>query len=340
MDERIHRVLSAIVETYIGNPDPVGSRFVTKKYAFNLSPATIRNIMADLEEMGFLRQPHTSAGRIPTDKGYRFYVDSLPFRDHTEDPEVIRNLRRHLEIFRKDVAGLLEETTRTLSSLSHYLAVAIAPKPEKTTLRGITLIRYRMDQVVATLITDEGVIQNRIIGLDPAISTAELAKISDYLNREFSGYTLDEIRSRVLHEMRCEKDRCDSLIAKAVQVCTEALSLDTGDVFISGLSEVLDLPDFADLEKIKKILRTIEDKHTIIRLLDALAGSDGVRVVIGSENTATEMLQMSMVVATYKEAGRPAGTIGVIGPTRMDYGKVISIVDTTARYLTAVLTEK
>jgi heat-inducible transcriptional repressor len=329
-----------VVESYITNPDPVGSRFVTKKYAFNLSPATIRNIMADLEDMGFLQQPHTSAGRIPTDKGYRFYVEHLsrhetsPELYHTE--EVIQRLQN----IKSDINALLKETSKALSTVSHYLGVVLSPRPEKTTLKGINLFRYREGQVMAVFLTDEGTVQNKCISLDADLSQKDLNRISDYLNSEFAGLTIDEIRVRIMREMRDDKALCDTLIAKAMTICRQALYCDSGDVFISGLSEVLGLPDFSDLQRIKEISRTIEDKHFVIKLLDTLVQSDGVTVVIGSENPASDMKKLSMVVSSYSEGDRPIGTIGVIGPTRMDYLKAITIVDTAAKCLTRLLSVK
>jgi heat-inducible transcriptional repressor len=340
LDERIHRVLWAVVESYITSPDPVGSRFVTKKYAFNLSPATIRNIMADLEDMGFLQQPHTSAGRIPTDKGYRLYVDYLSKKESSPDIARIPEIIQRLENIRNDINALLQETSRALSTVSHYLGVALSPRPEKTTLRGINLFRYKEGQVMTVLLTDEGIVRNKCIQLNEDLSQRDLNRISDYLNSEFSGLTMDEIKTRILREMQRDKALCDTLISKAIAICREALYFDYVDVFISGLSEVLGLPDFSDLQRIKEISRAMEDKHLIIKLLDTLSQSEGVKVVIGSENSASEMKKLSLVVSTYNEGDRPIGTIGIIGPTRMDYLKAISIVDTAAKFLTRVLSEK
>lgn len=339
-DERIYKVLWAVVESYITNPDPVGSRFVTKKYAFNLSSATIRNIMADLEDMGFLRQPHTSAGRVPTDKAYRFYVDYLTQKEGTGDANLMDEIIRKLENIRTDINALLKETSRTLSTFSHYLGVALPPNPNNTTLKGINLFKYKERQVMVVLMTDEGIVRNKVIPLDPDLTQHDLNRISEYLNSEFIGQTLDEIKSSVLRDMYRDKALCDTLISRAVRICREALSFDPGDIFISGLHEVLGLPDFSDIQRIKEISKAIEDKHLIIKLLDMLPRSEGVRVLIGSENPASEMRKLSMVVSSYREGDRPIGTIAIIGPTRMDYMKVITIVDTTAKFITRILSER
>jgi len=339
-DDRVYKVLWAVVESYITSPDPVGSRFVTKKYAFNLSPATIRNIMADLEDMGLLHQPHTSAGRVPTDKGYRLYVDTLYQREDLQDKYDVEETMRKLENIRSDINLLLREASRALSTASHYLGVTLSPRPEKTTLSGINLFRYREGQVMVVMLTDEGIVKNKCIATDTALTQRDLNRISDYLNSEFAGLTLDEIRTRLLREMHRDKMLCDTLISRAIWICREALSFEYGDLFISGLSEVLGLPDFSDLQRIKEISRAIEDKHLIIKLLDTLSESDGVSVVIGSENPASEMKRLSMVVSSYREGERPIGTIAIIGPTRMDYSRVICIVDRTAKFITKVLSER
>jgi heat-inducible transcriptional repressor len=176
--------------------------------------------------------------------------------------------------------------------------------------------------------------------MDVDLTQRDLNRISDYLNAEFAGLTMDEIRARIVSEMQRDKALCDTLISRAMTICRQALYFDYGDVFISGLSEVLGLPDFSDLQRIKEISRAIEDKHLIIKLLDTLSRSEGVKVVIGSENPASELKKLSMVVSTYKEGDRPIGTIGIIGPTRMDYLKAITIVDTAAKFLTRVLSER
>lgn len=343
LEDRTYQVLWAVVDSYITNFDPVGSRFVTKKYDFNLSPATIRNIMADLEDMGFLHQPHTSAGRVPTDKGYRVYVDSFFSKTGIEDPLLADELARGLENIRNDMNFLLGETTYMLSSLSHYIGVALSPKPEKSTFKRINMVRHKENAVAITLLTDEGVIQNKFIRLDPELtdlSTNDLNRISGYLNSEFSGYALGDIKTLMLKEMRREKELCDTLISRAMKICEEALYFGNGNIFISGFSEALGLPDFSDLERIKEFSRAIEDKHMIIKLLDMLSESDGVMVLIGSESPSKEMKKLSMVVSNYKEGDRAVGTIGIIGPTRMDYQKAIRIVATTATFITRTLSER
>jgi heat-inducible transcriptional repressor len=341
LSERSRKVLCAVVQSYIDFPDPVGSRVVTKRYSFGLSPATIRNIMADLEEMGFLTQPHTSAGRVPTDLGYRFFVDSL-IAERSPDSDIgilLQNLYEKLESLRNDIESLLSETTRSLSLISHYLGIAMSPTSDTTTLRKINLLKYEPDKIAAILFTDDGLIKNRVVSLDSEISQKDLNRIAAYLNAEFSGYTFDQIKQRILREMSREKMRCDSLISRAMRICREALHFQS-DLFVSGLSAVLDLPDFADLKKIRELSKAIEDKHMIVKILDRLSEAEGVQVVIGSENSMDEMKKLSIVVSPCREDDRPVGVVGIIGPTRMNYAKAIYIVENTAKFITKMLARR
>jgi len=342
LSERSKSVLYAVVQSYINSPDPVGSRVVTKRYSFGLSPATIRNIMADLEEMGFLTQPHTSAGRVPTVMGYRFYVDSLLTETgHHANMEILHGLYRKLESLKNDIDLLLSETTKNLSILSHYLGIALSPLPDMTTLIRVNLLKYRADKVAAVLFTDEGMIKNKVISLEADITQKDLNRIEAYLNAEFSGQTFDEIRLKVIREMSRDKMRCDTLISKAMKICREAItSFPRSELFVAGLSEVIGLPDFADLRKIRELSRAIEDKHTIIKLLDELTVSEGVQIIIGSENTTDEMRELSIVASSCKEGDKPIGVVGIIGPTRMNYARAMYIVDNTAKFISRMLAGK
>jgi len=341
LSERSKKILYAVVQSYINYPDPVGSRIVTKRYSLGLSPATIRNIMADLEEMGYLIQPHTSAGRVPTDLGYRFYVDSLVNEGDLNsniEIEILQGLYRRLEILKNNIELLLSETTKSLSLLSHYLGVAMSPTPDMTTLRKINLLKYNADKVAVVLFTDEGNIKNKIIAVDSEISQKDLNRIATYLNSEFSGYTFDEIRIKLVKEMAKEKTRCDYLISKAMRICREALCFPLNELFVSGLSEVLDLPDFSDLKTIRELSKAVEDKHNIIKLLDKMSETEGVQILIGSENEQDQMRRLSLVASPCREGGRPVGVVGIIGPTRMNYSKAIYIVENTAKFISRMIT--
>jgi heat-inducible transcriptional repressor len=297
--------------------------------------------MADLEEMGYLIQPHTSAGRVPTDLGYRFYVDSLVNEGDLNsniEIEILQGLYRRLEILKNNIELLLSETTKSLSLLSHYLGVAMSPTPDMTTLRKINLLKYNADKVAVVLFTDEGNIKNKIIAVDSEISQKDLNRIATYLNSEFSGYTFDEIRIKLVKEMAKEKTRCDYLISKAMRICREALCFPLNELFVSGLSEVLDLPDFSDLKTIRELSKAVEDKHNIIKLLDKMSETEGVQILIGSENEQDQMRRLSLVASPCREGGRPVGVVGIIGPTRMNYSKAIYIVENTAKFISRMIT--
>ena len=337
LDDRSRKVLFAVIQCYTSSPGPVGSRAVTKKFSFGLSPATIRNIMSDLEEMGLLSQPHTSAGRVPTDNGYRYYVDSMQAEQQMISDDFLRALNRKWEILKRDINSFLIEAAKMLSTLSHYIGITMPPGSGTTTLNRIEMIKFRKDLIGVVLFTDEGIIRNRMISLERDISQRNLNRIVEYINARFAGHTLEEIRQRISGEMEREKVLCDSLITEAMKICSEAISSSAENVYVSGISEMLALPDFSDIERIKELLRTIEDKHIMIGLLNKISESDGIQVFIGSENELTEMKKFSLVAATYKEGNRPIGAVGILGPTRMNYARAISIVDLTATYITDIL---
>ncbi len=337
LDERNKRVLFAVIQCYINTPGPVGSRVVTKKYSFGLSPATIRNIMSDLEEMGYLRQPHTSAGRVPTDIGYRYYVDSINSEERLVDEDFVGELGRRVELLKKDIDAFLDEAAKMLSSLSHYIGITMSPNSGSTTLTRLELIKYRNNRVAVVLFTDEGLIKNTVVTMDSDVSQRDLNRIASYINSEFSGRTIEEIRKVVVNDLAREKVICDGLISQAMKICNAVFSSSPGNIYISGLSEVLALPDFCDVDRIKELLKTIEDKRIVVGLLDKIADAEGPQVFIGSENPLDEMKKFSLVAATYREGKRPIGAVGIIGPTRMNYPQAISIVDMTAKYITRML---
>jgi heat-inducible transcriptional repressor len=347
LDERTKQVLYAVVQSYINNPEPVGSRLVTKKYPFCCSPATIRNIMADLEDLGFLGQPHTSAGRIPTDKGYRFYVNSLSDKGlngflHSSEEEdnaprlyhekIANEFTKKIESMRNDMSRVFTEATNMLSSMSNYVGIALPPKPGNTTFNRIEFIKYKGDRIAVILITDEGIIKNSIISADP-ISQEDLNRIANYLNAEYSGYSLDDIRKTLIKRMRHEKTVWDKLIAHAIKMYEQTITSDGDDIFVSGLYNVMNLPDFSDISRIKEMARAIKDKHLILKLLDEVSNAEGVQVMIGNENHAEEMRNLSIVASSYKEGDRPMGVIALIGPKRMNYPQAICMVDAVAKCL-------
>ncbi len=337
LDERSGQILQAVIQLYISSPGPVGSRAITKKFPIGLSSATIRNIMSDLEEMGFLRQPHTSAGRVPTDVGYRFYVDTLTTEKTDADEELVSEMNRKLDLIRRDVDTFLDNASRMLSELSHYVGISVAPNANRTILSRIELVPYRRNQIAVVLFAEEAIIRSKIISVEQEMSRSDLNRLSDYINERFSGYSLDAVRKTIIEEISSERVICDSLISEATRICRDVLAISDSDIFISGLSEMVNLPDFCDINRIRGLLKTLEDKNIILGLLDKIADTEGTQVFIGSENPLDEMKQFSLVASTYRDGNRPVGTIGIIGPTRMNYSQAITLVDTTARFITEIL---
>jgi len=342
LNERSRNILRAIVNSYIANAEPVGSRTVTKRYDLGISPATVRNIMADLEEMGFLAQPHTSAGRIPTDKAYRFYIDTLL---------EVRGIPRQQEqqIFnyplpRDDFKHLMQETTRLLSAISHYVGVVMAPKPEETVYKHIEFVRISGGRALAIFVSNAGTVHNRMVALDEDVTQKELDRAAAFLNREMSGKNLREIRARILNIMEEERNRYTKLLMDLMKAGHDAMAQDSandeGELFVGGMTEFFNIPDFRDIEKMKELFLAFEEKHRLLKLLDKAMDAEGVQVFIGAENPYFDVSGVSLVVAKYRGEGNLVGTLGVIGPSRMPYNTVIPLVDCAAKVLSKLISEK
>jgi len=341
ISERNKKILWAIIQSYIALKGPVGSSTVTKRYPLGLSPATVRNTMAELEELGYITQPHTSAGRIPTEKGYRLYVNTLLTKNLHINKSLLQRLSNRLRLIEKDVNRLIKETSRTLSIFSNYLGIVTPPKADEITLKYIKFIKHEGNKVLGVLISNEGVIKNKVIVLEDTLTQKQLDKINNYLNDALTGLTLREIRTEILTQISQEKTICDKLISNALRLCNNVITWETEYMYYTGeISGATNLPDFATMKQIKEIFKAIEDKHLMVKLLDKMAASGCVQVFIGSENILSEVKEFSLVASTYNERGRPLGTIGVIGPTRMNYEKVIQIVDFTAKTLTQIFSER
>jgi len=337
ISERMRHVLKNIIEDYILTAGPVGSRTVSKTSRLHLSPATIRNIMADLEELGLIFQPHPSAGRIPTEKGFRFYVDSIldvhALSDQEQQEIRIRYLSHQIEA--KD---LFREACRILSSSSHYLGIVWAPRMSAVVLQHIEFVKLKKYLVLAILVSTAGLVQNRMIEIDEDLSQSELDHLSNYMNRLLSGLTLHQAREKLLEQMKVEKNVYDRLFEQALKLGERALSsIDETDVFIEGRINILNEPEFCNISRMTDLFRAFEEKATMVRLLDKLMEPKGVQIAIGSESQVQEMEGCSLVTSTYGCSGIVWGALGVIGPRRMNYSRVIPLVDYTAKLLTEVL---
>jgi heat-inducible transcriptional repressor len=337
LSERMKRVLEIIIEDYILTAEPVGSRKISKQSNLSLSPATIRNIMSDLEELGLLSQPYTSAGRIPTERGLRFYVDAIIDVHELSDQEQqeIRSkyLGHHIE-----GPNLFRETSRILSLSSHHLGIVWTPRMSSVVLQHIEFVKLRRHLVLAVLVSTTGLVHNRIVEVEENFSQSELDHLSDYLNSFLAGLTLYQVREKLLEQMRVAKNAYDLLLEQALRLGEKAFSsIDDTDVFIEGRTNILNEPEFGSVSRMTDLFRTFEEKTTMVKLLDKFMDPKGVQIAIGSESQVQEMETCSVVTSTYSCGGEVLGVLGVIGPRRMNYSRVIPLVGYTARLLTEIL---
>ena len=338
LSPRSRQILEAIVEDYIATAEPVGSSAVARRHALTLSSATVRNVMANLEEMGLLTSPHTSAGRIPTEKAYRFYVDSLVGLRQVSREEKRQIIRR----CRQSGAGLpeiLKETSRTLSSLSNYMGIVVAPSFTADIFRQIEFLRIGHRRVLAILVSTNGLVQNRLIETVDDIPENDLLRMSNYLNELMQGLTISQARERILAEMKSEKVQYDTMMSQALHISEQAVSAGGEEIFVEGQTRILDQPEFSDAGRMKEIFRAFEQKGQMLQLLNRCMNADGVQIYIGSETPVSQSAGVSLVTSRFVTANNTVGLLGVIGPTRMGYSSVIPIVDYTARLVSRLLSE-
>jgi heat-inducible transcriptional repressor len=337
LNGRMKEVLRMVIEDYIYTAEPVGSMTISRKSDLHLSPATIRNIMSDLEEMGLLFQPHTSAGRVPTEKGFRFYVDYI-LDIHDLSGVEKREIRSRYSIYHSEGQDLFRGTCQVLSASSHCLGVVWAPRLSELVLQHIKFVKLRKYLTLVILVSSTGIVQNRIIEMDEDLSQSELDHLSDNLNGLLSGLTLQQVREKLFDRMRMEKHAYDRLFQQAITLGGKAFSsFDETDVFIEGRTNILSEPEFGNISIMTDLFRAFEEKATMVKLLDKCMAPRGVRISIGSESQVQEMETCSLVTSTYGCQGRIWGALGVIGPRRMNYSKIIPLVDYSARLLSEIL---
>ena len=331
LDDRAKLLLKALVERYIADGQPVGSRTLSKASGLELSPATIRNVMSDLEELGLIASPHTSAGRIPTNRGYRLFVDTML----TVQKGELLTQRLAPDQPQKVIAN----AANMLSSLSHYVGVVMAPK-RASVFRHIEFLRLSEKRVLLIIVSPEGDVQNRVIFTEADYSQGQLLEASNYLNAHYAGMAIEQVRLRVKQELVNLQSEIASLMQAAVQMSSEALSEDEGDVVISGERNLLSVSDFSsDMGNLRQAFDLFEQKTQLMRLLDVSSQAEGVRIFIGGESQFVPMQELSVVSAPYEVDGHIVGTLGVIGPTRMPYERMIQIVDITSKMVGNALSQ-
>lgn len=337
LSERSRLILQAIIEDYTVTGEPVGSRTLSRRAGINLSPASVRNVMADLEELGYIYSPHTSAGRVPTDKGYRYYVASL-LRVRQLSREVREHLRRECQFRDLDTEGLLREAGRILSATSNYTGLVMVPRFTSTVFRRIEFVRLAETRVLVVFITQAGIVQHKLIEVNEPLTQGELDEVTNYLNQEFSGLSIQEIKGRIANQMAQERALFDSLQRRALLLSSYVLQYDLGgQVFVEGASNILEQPEFADLSTMKRLLRTFDQKTLLVELLDKAQQVEGVQILIGSADIHSEIEGCSLVTSCYTSNRGTTGILGVLGPTRMPYAMVIPLVDFAASLISDIL---
>lgn len=335
LEERSAKLLCAIVENYIQTTEPVGSRTLSKILDIGISPATIRNIMADLTEQGFLDQPHTSAGRVPTHLAYRFFVNRG--MGQTVLPEEVRRvIERAIQESSQGLVSLLNSTSRLIARLTQFTGLVASPRISQTRLRVIEFLKIRNRQIFVVLITQSNMVHHKIIEVSEDLSQEFLNSISLSLNRQFETENLDNVRQQVLSSLTEDHEKYDQLLAQAVRLSKKAFDLtEERDLYVDGQSFIV--REFNDIEKTQRLLEALEEKFTLIGLMDGTLGDSGVCVTIGQENLNENFRACSLVTANYHNGSHVLGAIGVLGPTRMDYSRVIPIIDYTAKTLSAAI---
>lgn len=334
LEPRAKILLKTLIERYIAEGQPVGSRALSKLSSLDISPATIRNVMADLEEMGFVASPHTSAGRIPTPKGFRVFVDTLltvqPINEESQT-DIQNGLQVH------SPQKIIANAAQMLSSLSQFAGVVLAPRHELA-FRQIEFLRLSEKRILLIIVSLTGDVQNRLLLTEVDYTPQQLIEAANYINQNYSGMHLHDIRSRIHLELQQLHQNLSKLMAAAIDASDEALSEDNETVVISGEKNLLEVSDLTyDITSLRRLFELFEQKTEIMKLLDVSLKASGIQIYIGGDSQLVPMEEMSVVTAPYHVNGNIVGTLGVIGPTRMAYQRVIPIVDITARLLSSAL---
>lgn len=341
LDERSKRILRELIVIYCETGEPVGSRTLARKGGMELSPATVRNVLADLEEMGYIHQPHTSAGRIPTDKGYRFYVNYL-MRSHGLNSGQREYIQSAYSDAGSNFEGLLSLTTNLLAHLSRQIALAVAPNLDLMILENIDFVPISSTRLLAVLVTRGGVVTNKIVDLDEAVTYEEITRIANYIRSKFSGLTLPAIRRKLLEMMKLEQTQYDQLLKRTAMIGQKTLA-NLGDVdhlFVNGASKVVSYPEFSDVERTRDLLAALEEKSRIVRILTKCIEGEGIHIFIGEENRTEDLKDMSLISSPYCYGDQAVGTVAILGPTRMEYARIIPLVDHIAKVVSNILSKE
>jgi heat-inducible transcriptional repressor len=338
VDPRAQYLLKTLIERYIIDGQPVGSRVLSRQSGLELSPATIRNVMADLEEMGFITSPHTSAGRVPTAKGYRFFVDSLLVVKPLDEGE-ISELQDQLQADRPQ--ALVSAAAQLLSQLTQFAGVVATPRRREPSFRHIEFLRLSERRVLLIIVTPDGDVQNRILHTDRLYTPSQLIEASNFFNDHYAGQPFAAIRGLLADELKQLREDVVGLMTAAVDAGAAALADSRDDLVVSGEKNLLSASDLAsNMDRLRRLFEVFEQKTSLLHLLDLSQRAQGVHLFIGGESGLAPLDECSVITAPYEIDGQVIGTLGVIGPTRMAYERVIPIVDVTARLLSNALTQQ
>ncbi len=334
LDERKRFILKAIIDDYIFSAEPIGSRTIARKYNMGVSPATIRNEMADLEEMGYLEQPYTSSGRVPSDKGYRFYVDFLMKDEKLTEKEI----SLISGVFKKkitEIEDIIEQATRVLSDMTNYTSVVLGPQLKKSSLKHLQILPIDEGKALVVVVTNTGLVEHCFIKVPKEFKRSELSRISNLINYKVQGLSINKITPSLLSELKAEIINTGDVIDLVMNITIQSLNtLNENKIYLGGATNLLSHPEFKDIDKAKNFLLFLEEKQVLYDILtETLFSNEDLVVTIGSENKYKWVQDCSLITATYKIGGKTVGIIGVLGPTRMEYSKVISVVD----YITLIM---
>ena len=340
MDERKSKVLHAIINDYVTTAEPVGSRTIARKYHLGVSPATIRNEMADLEELGYIEQPHTSAGRIPSDRGYRYFVDCLMETYEVTQSEQGR-IRQAFERKVREIEILIQHTAKLLSETTNYASLVSGPQVREAVFQNLQLVPVGEGRALLVMVTDSGFVEDQVIELPVEITLMELQKISGVMNEKLRGKTLEQVGRGLLRELQSELIRYQALMDQTLAFLEEKMAAGGQErVYVGGASNILSQPEFRDISKVRKLIRALEQDKVVHDILDGPGGEHRVVISIGEEIRYREMQDCSLVSATYRVGDRIIGRIGVLGPKRMEYAKVVSIVESVTQRLSEAFLRK
>jgi heat-inducible transcriptional repressor len=340
LDDRAKLLLKTLVERYIAEGQPIGSRTLSKASGLELSPATIRNVMADLEDLGLITSPHTSAGRIPTARGYRLFVDAMLTARPMQAESARELLGAHEQLQPDQPQRVIAHAAQLLSNLSNFVGVVTVPR-KASVFRHIEFLRLSERRVLVIMVAPDGDVQNRVIFTVQDYTQAQLVEASNYLTANYAGLTIEQVRERLKGEVDALRGEIAALMQAAVRAGSDAMDNDAEQVVISGERKLLAVRDFSsDMESLRRLFDLFEQKTQLMRLLEVSSRAEGVRIWIGGESRVVPYEELSIVSAPYEIDGRIVGTLGVIGPTRMAYSRMVQIVDITSRLVSNALSQK